>query len=83
MPEKNKPTRVKSEHEINSATTENETRKVETSTKKFTQFTLGRTETLKTGKDIAQKIKIKARENIEREKLLPGHYRAKGKRDVG
>ena len=29
MPEKNKPTRVKSEHKINWATTENETRKVE------------------------------------------------------
>ena len=54
-----------------------------TSTKKFTQLTLGRTETVKTGKDIAQKIKIKARENIEREKLIPGHYQAKGKRDVG
>lgn len=27
MPEKNKPTRIKSEHEINSATTESETRK--------------------------------------------------------
>lgn len=64
MPEKNKPTRVKPEHEINSATTENEKRKVADEHKEITQPTLGTTETLKTGREIAQKKKT--RENIER-----------------
>ena len=49
------------------------------STKKFTQLTLGRTKTLKTGKDIAQKIKIKVRENIERENSFPATIERRGK----
>lgn len=83
MPGKNKPTRVKSEHKITRPRPRMKRERQKTSTKKFTQLTLGTTETLKTGKDTAQKIKIKARENIESSKLIPSHYRAKRKKDVG
>ena len=69
MPKKNKPTRVESEHEINSATTENGTRKVENERKEIYTTYFGYNRNNQNRQRYSAKkiiIKIKARENIER-----------------